>query len=60
MMLGTQQLYKFEASYAEILVDHPDAPMSQVYWASHLLRLFLELEQCWSIHLWIRMALLYF
>ena len=33
----------WEATYAEILVDCPDASMSQVYRASNLLRLFVRI-----------------
>ncbi|KAK1337421.1 hypothetical protein QTO34_002047, partial [Cnephaeus nilssonii] len=45
VMLGTQILYKFERLlYAEFIADHPEAPMSQVYGALYLLRLFVHIE----------------
>ncbi|XP_065337646.1 mortality factor 4-like protein 1 [Cloeon dipterum] len=44
VMLGSQLLYKFERpQYAELISQHSDKRMSELFGAAHLLRLFVKL-----------------
>ncbi|CAE1271880.1 MORF4L1 [Acanthosepion pharaonis] len=44
MTIGTQLLYKFERpQYTELLEENPDSPLSSIYGAAHLLRLFVKI-----------------
>uniref|UniRef100_A0A7N4NR90 Mortality factor 4-like protein 1 n=1 Tax=Sarcophilus harrisii TaxID=9305 RepID=A0A7N4NR90_SARHA len=44
VLLGTQLLYDFERpQFAHVQAAHPEAPLSRVYGAPHLLRLFVPL-----------------
>lgn len=46
VMLGTQLLYKFERpQYADVLQEHKDKQVSNIYGFIHLIRLFVRLGQ---------------